>query len=87
MRDGHGCRFLPGRCWAGGYGRVSFGVRPRRCGLCGQGWHGIAVRVGSNASSKSSYGSTVSEQTLVEDALAWQAEEGRGALRKAPGSG
>ena len=29
----------------------------------------------------------VSEQALVVDALALQAEEGRGALRKAPGSG
>jgi len=28
----------------------------------------------------------VSEKTLVVDALALQAEEGRGALRKAPGS-
>jgi len=28
----------------------------------------------------------VSEQTSVVDALALQAEEGRGALRKAPGS-
>ncbi len=57
-------------------------VRPLQADVT---WH--AVRVGSDANSKNSYGRTVSEETLVVDALASQAEEGRGAQRKAPGSG
>lgn len=74
--------YLPGRFRTG----LHSGSGP--AGTVRAGNRSMAVQYSCcDESSKSNYGRTVSEQTSVVDALALQAEEGRGALRKAPGSG